>query len=356
MRRYHRLTPNLGEQLTARRQLRRVLVIYNTDYDAELVAASGVDVSAVESAAVAARQAIEDFGLGADILGVHGNDLDLVFRGLVDDPPDLVFNLCESLYGDVRNEPLLPSMLDMLHIPYTGADPFGLGLCLHKDRAKEVLFHHQVATPPYVVVAGEDDLCGDLDLDYPFFLKLIHEDASIGIEADNVVRDRDALISRSRAMLAKYGQPVLGERYIEGREVNVTVMGRDQELFTLPLHEIDFSAMPEERPHIVSYAAKWDEDHVDYAGSMPKPMQNVSDELVAAIEGVSFAAFRALGLRDFGRVDLRVDDAGQPWVIDVNPNCDLSPDAGVARAAAHGGLDYPHLLGRICEIAWSRYQ
>ena len=344
--------------MTASTQLRRVLVIYNTDYDAELVATSGVDVSAVESAAVAARLAIAEFGLDADILGVHGDDLDRVFRGLSDDPPDLVFNLCESLYGDVRNEPLLPAMLDMLHIPYTGADPFGLGLCLHKDRAKEVLFHHHVATPPYLVIAGDDDLSIDLDLDldYPFFLKLIHEDASIGIEAGNVVHDRAALIARAQGMLAKYGQPVLAERYIEGREVNVTVMGRDPELFTLPLHEIDFSAMPADRPHIVSYAAKWDEAHVDYAGTLPKPMQDVSDELVAAIEGVSFAAFRALGLRDFGRVDLRVDGAGQPWVIDVNPNCDLSPDAGVALAAAHSGLDYPHLLGRICEIAWSRYQ
>lgn len=336
--------------------LRRVLVVYNTDYDAELTAPEGVDVSAVEEAAVAARAAIGDYGFDADIIGIHGRDLDVVYKGLQSDPPDLVFNLCESLYGDVRNEPLFPALLDMLQIPYTGADPMSLGLCLHKDRAKEILLHHGVRTPPYVALHLPADLDAPFELDYPYFLKLLHEDASIGIGAANVVRDRQALIDRARELMTKYRQGVLAEQFIPGREVNVTVIGADHALDCLPLHEIDFSEMPDDRPNIISYAAKWDEQHVDYAGTKVVPIRDLTPELEQAIRETSFAAFRALGLRDFGRVDLRIDPAGQPWVIDVNPNCDLSPDAGVALAAKFGGIDYPQLLGRICEIAWSRSQ
>jgi len=335
-------------------ELRRVLVIYNTDYDAELKEASNVNVSAVQEAARAARKAVEDYGFDSDLVGIQGMDLDKLFRRLVDDPPDLVFNLCESLNGTVKNEPLLPALLDMLSIPYTGPGALTLGLCLHKDRSKEVLDVRGIRTPPYLVVASEDDLRGDLDLEYPYFVKLVHEDASIGIEPSNVVRNRDELARRSLELAAKYKQAVLAERYIEGREFNVTVMGGGDELFCLPLHEIDFGDMPADRPHIVSYAAKWDEDHVDYGGTKPVPMRDSSPELVAAIEQISFDAFRALGLRDFGRVDLRIDESGLPWVIDVNPNCDLSPDAGVANAARFGGMEYPQLMGRICELAWRR--
>lgn len=335
-------------------RLQRVAVIYNTDYDAELTAKEGVDVSAVELSARAVCGAVADYGLESELIGVHGEDLDALFRRLSDDPPQLVFNLCESLCGDVRNEPLLPTMLDMLGIPYTGTGPLALGMCLHKDRTKDVLHTRRVPTPAHRVIHSERDLDDPLDLEYPFFLKLVHEDASIGIEAANVVNDAEQLRARARAMLAKYKQPVLAERYIAGREVNVTVWGDPDELGILPLHEISFADMPDDRPHIVSYAAKWDEDHVDYEGTKPVPMKNLTDELERAITEVATAAFTAMGLRDFARVDLRIDGDGQPWVIDVNPNCDLSPDAGVARAARFAGVEYPQLIGRICEIAWRR--
>jgi D-alanine-D-alanine ligase len=112
--------------------------------------------------------------------------------------------------------------------------------------------------------------------------------------------------------------------------------------------------MPAGRPHIVSYAAKWDETHVDYAGTKPVPLRGLAPGVVARIEEIARAAWQALGLRDYGRVDLRVDRDGQPWVIDVNPNCDISPDAGVARSAASAGMDYPALIRRIAETAWTR--
>jgi D-alanine-D-alanine ligase len=147
---------------------------------------------------------------------------------------------------------------------------------------------------------------------------------------------------------------VLAERYVEGREINVTVIGNGADLRILPLHEIDFSAMPKDRPRIVSYAAKWDESHVDYVGTKPVPLRDASRELVARVENIARAAYVALGLRDYGRVDLRIDAQGMPWVIDVNPNCDISPDAGVARAATVAGLSYPQLIDLIAMAAWKR--
>lgn len=336
-----------------------MVVLYNNDYDQELIAA--VDISAVRESALAITRAVADCGHDARLIGVHGHDLGAVIESLTADRPDLVFNLCESLANDTRNEMVVPAVLDMLGVPYTGSGALTLGLCLHKKRCKEILRACAVTTPDYVVLAEPRDLQDPVleTLAYPYFVKLAREDASIGIDERNRVTSRQALCRRAAELMETYRQPVIAEQYIAGREVNVTVMGNGADIQLLPIHEIDFSAMPPERPHIVSYAAKWDETHVDYAGTKPVPMRlpggERGAELLQAIETVAIGAYRALGLRDFGRVDLRVDGTGQPWVIDVNPNCDLSPDAGVARAAAHAGIAFPTLIGRVCEFAWARY-
>jgi D-alanine-D-alanine ligase len=341
--------------------LKRVLLIYNTDYDEELVASSGVDVSAVEESARAVCKGIGDFGLDTEIRGVHGRDITELIEHIRSSDYDMVFNIVESLCGDTRNELVIPALLDLMGQPYTGPDALAIGLCLHKVECKHVLSGQGIATPDYVLLSSLEELQSPAmtetlaTLKYPYFLKLAREDASIGIEASNRVVDASSLRARAEALLTQYQQPVLGERYIEGREVNVTVIGNGTELGILPLHEIDFGKMPEGRPRIVSYAAKWDEDHVDYEGTKPVPMKNLSAALEARIAETAKGAFRALGLRDFGRIDLRIDEEGKPWVIDVNPNCDLSPDAGVARAAEHGGMPYPQLVGKICELAWRRH-
>jgi D-alanine-D-alanine ligase len=341
--------------------LRRVVVLYNTDYDDDAdERVAGADVSAVRMSAMAVCDALKSEGLGGELLGIHGRDLAAVLPRLQEAAPDLVFNLCESLHGDSRNEVVMPAVLDLFGLRYTGSDSFGLALCLHKPRTKEALHGRGIPTPPYLVLGPEDegglDDRRDLDeLAYPYFLKLAHEDASVGIDGTNVVHDRAALVARVRALIKRWDQAVIAERYIAGREVNATVLGSGAHASLLPLHEIDFAAMPDGAPHIVSYAAKWDEKHAEYAGTRPVPMAGVDDGLAASIRRVALGAFAACGLRDYGRVDLRVDAAGVPWVIDVNPNCDISPDAGVARAGRAAGLDYPQLIRRLCELAWRRY-
>jgi len=337
--------------------MRRIHILYNTDYDAELTR-GGVDVSSVAQSAAALARALTERGYTAELIGIHGRDVFQVLARVREARPDLVFNLCESMAGDPRNEPTFAGLLDLFEIPYTGADLLALASCLYKQRTKEILLARGIATPPYRILADAAALADPaLDaLDYPWFVKLGHEDASLGITEDNLVRDAAALRARTTALIAEFGQPVLAERYVEGREINVTLLGAESGVRVLPLHEIDFAAMPAERPRIVSYAAKWDEQHVDYVGTKPVPLRGATPQLVAAIEATAIGAWHALGLRDYGRVDLRVDAAGQPWVIDVNPNPDISPDAGVVRAAKVAGISYPELVEAIALAAWRRYR
>ncbi|HET6611080.1 MAG TPA: hypothetical protein VFG83_03790 [Kofleriaceae bacterium] len=337
----------------------RVLLVYNTDYDAELMEASPADVSAVREAALAVAAGVDGAGHGCEVLGIGGPDITTLMSRLKSDPPDLVFNLCESLAGNTKNEVVVPALLDLAGVAYTGPGPLAIGLCLHKDRTKDILVARGVPTPPSVVLAGEADFAaaeaGNLAIDYPCFVKLCHEDASVGIDETNVAANPAALARRARQLVAAYRQPVLAEAYVDGREVNVTLMGNGDEVIALPLHEIDFSAMPAHRPRIVSYAAKWDPDHVDFGGTVPVPVTAMAPAQIAAVTEVAIAAYGALGLRDFGRVDVRIAKDGTPMVIDVNPNCDLSPDAGFARAAAAAGMSYADLVGRICELASRRH-
>ena len=337
----------------------RIFVLYNTDYDAELTGpGTGIDVSSVETSARSVSRALVESGYQVEVHGVQGRDVLDVLAAMRRGKPDLVFNLCESMAGDARNEPTLVGLLDLFELPYTGADLLGLASCLYKQRAKAILIGCGVPTPPYLflpdLAALDAPALADAALDYPWFVKLAHEDASVGITEANVVHSSAELRARAAELIEHHAQPVLAERYVEGREINVTMIGNGPDLELLPLHEIDFAAMPADRPKIVSYAAKWDETHVDYAGTKPVLLRNASPELTEEIERVARAAWNALGLRDYGRVDLRVDAAGRPWVIDVNPNCDISPDAGVARSASALGISYIQLIGKLTELAWRR--
>jgi D-alanine-D-alanine ligase len=336
---------------------RRVVVLHNTDFDAEL-AATGLEASSVKAAAEAVCDGLRTAGIDASMRGIHGHDVFEAARALRG-ACDVAFNLCESLAGEARHEPALASTLDLYGVPYTGTDALGLALSLFKQRTKDVLRGRGVATPPHVYVrtpAELERLRPELEaLDYPWFLKLANEDASVGIVPDNVARSADGLVRRARALFEEFKSPLLAERYVDGREVNVTLLGRADapDVEIMPVHEIDFSSMPPDRPRIVSYAAKWDEAHVDYVGTKPVPMK-AEGGLLDAIARTARGAWDAVGLRDYGRIDLRVDAAGVPWVIDVNPNCDLSPDAGAARAARAAGLEYPQLVARIAASAWLR--
>ncbi len=338
------------------RIVRRVIVLYNCDFDAPAGGnVAGRDRSDVAKAAHEVSDGINAFGLESEVFGVEGvADLGSCLDRLRALAPDLIFNLTESLAQDSGNEIVMPAILDMLRLPFTGSGALALGLCLHKPKCNDILRSRGVPTPASTTVERIKDAAG-IDLPFPLFAKLAREDASVGIRRDNVVHTKRALVKRVRDLIEEFQQPVLVQRYIEGREFNVTLLG-NAKVTALPFHEIDFSKLPPGVPRIVSYAAKWDESSPEYRGTEPIKATDLPAPLKASIERAAIMAFRALELRDYARVDFRVADDGTPYVIDVNPNCDISPDAGVARAGRAAGMSYPQLIGKICQIAWERYQ
>ncbi|HSP20028.1 MAG TPA: D-alanine--D-alanine ligase, partial [Myxococcaceae bacterium] len=266
-------------------------------------------------------------------------------------PTDLVLNLCESIGGDARGEMAIPCLLDLLQLPYSGSGALALGLALHKDKAKELLVGRGVPTPAFRVIERLADLDG-VGLPFPLIVKPSREDASVGVDFDSVVHDERGLREAVRRVLRMFQQPALVEQYVAGREVYVSLLGNAPRA-ALPLSEIRFGAAFDGQPHIVSYRAKWETSSPECIDSPSVPC-TLPAELERTVVETALAAFDALGCRDYGRVDLRLADDGKPWVIDINPNCDLHPDAGFARSAAAAGMDYSALALRLVDVALER--
>lgn len=295
-----------------------------------------------------------------EIKAIDTEDLPDLLKELQEDPPDLVFNLCESLGGDDRNEGVIPSLLELLKIPYTGSNALSLGLCLRKERTQDTLRSFGIPIPLFALLGEEPSEDEEIlqviryhQLSYPFIVKPTRENASVGIHENSVVYTDEELIKQVKRMRTEYKQPLLVEEFIQGREINVSFLGNNPSRI-LPLYEIDFSTLPDHFPHIVSYQGKWDKQSIAYQGTQPKPVSDMEEELYHKIEMLALHAFDALELVDYGRCDIRISKEGNPYVIDINPNCDLSKEAGFAKAAHQAGLSYEQTIEQIAIFALKR--
>lgn len=334
-----------------RRSLKRVAVLHNNDFEDAPPELDPAWASRAEVAVVAASvaTALSEAGHESHLVAVDG-DLPALRARLLELDVDCAFNLCESLAGDARLESSVPLVLELMGIPFTGSPPEVLSFALRKDRVKQRLEAAGISTPAACVMARPDDPC---DLGFPLIVKPVREDGSVGITWDSVVRTPDELSRVVAAVTARFRQPCLVEEFIDGRELNVAMLGHPTPR-VLPLSEIDFAGLPEGAPRIVSYDAKWATGSVDDLGTVPVLHPQLPGAVAARVRRVAADAFRAVGVRDYGRVDVRLSAAGQPYVVDVNPNCDLSPHAGLARAAAGVGIDYPALCGLLVRYALRR--
>jgi D-alanine-D-alanine ligase len=330
------------------------MVAYNRDFEGSEADPENKAREEVRGTADDVVAALAQSGIAAEVVGV-GDDLLSAMARVKEFAPDVVFNLCESLGGDNCFEPLLPLLLEYSGIAYTGSPPLALSLALHKHRAKEVLRAAGVPTPEGLAVASQAELA-TVRMPFPLIVKPAREDASVGISSDSVVHDRAALKQRVTYVTARYRQPAVVERYIDGREIYVAMLGRkDGGVDMLPLSEIDFSDMPAERPRIVSFDGKWCESSAEFRGTKPVPCVGLTPDVQARIAEVARAAFAAMELRDYGRLDMRLATDGTPYVIDVNPNCDLSAaSGGFARAGRTAGIEYDELIRRIVDLALQR--
>jgi D-alanine-D-alanine ligase len=302
------------------------------------------------------RSAVEACGHGVQSLPVENAVAPLVTE-LTGAAPDLVFNLTESFGGKSALESNVAALLNLLGLRYTGSSPAGLLLAGDKSLTKQVLSFHGIRTPEFATVfRGAVDWAGDIE--FPLIVKPPQEDASLGITTNSVVHDLRELFTRIDELQSEFQQPVLVEQFVEGREFYVGVLG-NVNARALPVIELDFSGFPAGVPRIASWAAKWGDDGAgrgeEYAGTRSVFPADVAPELIERMQRVAVDAFHALRLRDYARIDLRVSDSGEIFVIEVNPNCYLERESEFARAAAAGGLSYEALIARILELALARY-
>jgi D-alanine-D-alanine ligase len=298
-------------------------------------------------------RALRRQGHQVSVLGVH-SDVKRLVAGLSRRKPDLIFNLVEMFAENIFGDMAMEGFLDLLGLKYTGVGPGESYLTQDKALSKKLLAFHGILYPRFAVFARDADFETGGNLRMPLFVKPLRADASIGIHRKSLVNDMKSLMRRVAAIHDELGDSALAEEFIEGREFYVGVLGNSDPM-ALPPIELDFSGLPEGAPHVMDSKAKWDDESVEYKGTK-SVLADLPDELRARLQKVSVDAYRALRVRDYGRVDLRLTDTGDIYVLEVNASCYLAKDSEFAMAAAAAGIPYPALIQRIVDLAMERYR
>jgi D-alanine-D-alanine ligase len=257
----------------------------------------------------------------------------------------IAFNLCESVFGRSDTEHLAAAAVELLQLPVTGARSSTLLYCLDKDRCAATLRAHGVPVPDWRRVPAGDPLPIDWQR-FPAIAKPAAQDASNGIHPYSVATGQAELSAAIERLRQSWGDIVVQE-FIDGREINLAIVGN----CLLPPAEIDFSGLPEDAPSIVSFAAKWQTGSPEDLGTQPVCPAPLPDDLTRDLQQLAARAWCLMDGCGYGRVDIRLAAADAPYVIDINPNPDLSPDAGLARQAAVAGWSYEDLIARIVDDA-----
>lgn len=261
--------------------------------------------------------------------------------------PDVIFNLCEEVDGDARKEKSAAAFYELLSVPFTGNGALPLALCLNKAMTKRVCRAASIPTPPFTMIENPEDT--EIPFPFPAIVKPLREDGSLGITARSVVTTPARLTRQVRYIRKNFKQPSLVEAYIDGREFQVALLGNaDPDI--LAVAELSYKGLPSSLPKIVTYAAKWTRASRYYQHTNPIVPAKVDRKLKRKLKDMSCKLFDIFDLRGYARVDFRLQD-DQPYVIDVNPNPDISSDAGLAKAARHAGLSYTKLIDRVVELA-----
>lgn len=271
--------------------------------------------------------------------------------------PDIVFNIAEGLRGASR-EAQIPAMLEMLGTPYTGSDPVTLGLCLDKARAKEVLSYHRIPNAPFVVISSLREL-SRTQVPFPSIVKPLHEGSSKGIYNTSVVRTRRDLRTEVEKILLEYNQPALVEKFLQGREFTVALLGNGDDVRVLPIVEVKFDSLPPGVNPVYSYEAKWIWDQLDHPMDVHDCPARLESGLQHRIESLCRQTFRVLGCRDWSRIDVRLDEGGEPNILEINPLPGILPNpeehSCFPQAARTAGISYNQMLNDVLDAAIRRY-
>jgi len=266
---------------------------------------------------------------------------------------DLVFNLTESYAGDDTKEMNVAAYMDLLGLPYTGAGPHAHFLAQDKATAKKMFAFHDIRTP-FFATAYRGNIDHAHDVKFPLIVKPQSEDGSIGIDAEAVVTGVKELMERVEYVQNEFDSPALIEEYIEGREIYAAILGSYEKTEVLPLVELDLSKLPEGTPKIASRDVKFETDSKAYKLTKSKVVEDLDEATAQKLQETAIAAYRAVKLRDYGRIDMRLTPEGEVYVIEANPNPWLSSKHEFAMAAKKSGRSYTQLIGEIVEMAVER--
>jgi D-alanine-D-alanine ligase len=267
---------------------------------------------------------------------------------------DLIFNLTEAFAGDDTKEMNVAAYLDLVGVPYTGAGPHATFLAQDKSTAKKMFAFHGIRTP-YFATAYRGRIDHAHDISFPLIVKPLLEDGSIGIDSESVVGSVKELMERVEYLQNEFDSPALIEEYIEGREIYAAILGSYEHAHALPLVELDLSRLPKGTPKIASWDVKFEKDTEVHKLTKSSVAEDLDEDTASRLSETALAAYRAVKLRDYGRIDMRLSPKGDVYVIEANPNPWLSSKHEFAMAAKASGRSYTQLIGEIVELAMARY-
>ena len=292
-------------------------------------------------------EALEKLGHEPSYLALDGSDKSLT--SIAKSDVDLFFNLVESYAGDDTKEMHIAAYLDLLGCLYTGTGPQGMYLASNKAIAKKIFAFHKIRTP-YFATCYRGVLDHSHDIEFPLIVKPTSEDGSIGIDKDSVVGSVKELMERIHYIQDEFDSPALIEEYIDGREIYAAILG-NQNPTALPLVELDMSRLPADMPKVAGTEVKWDKDSEAYKVTKSAPVDDLDEETCNRLTKTALAAYQALKLRDYGRIDMRLTKKGEVYVIEANPNPWLSSTSEFFMAAKKSGRSYADTIGEIVDLA-----
>jgi D-alanine-D-alanine ligase len=302
---------------------------------------------------------VKEGGYDAKAINIRDN-FDSLLDVVKTEKADVVMNLIEWFHDDLENETYVPAIFELLGQSYTGNRPLALALCQKKPQAKSLLSAAGIAVPRGIVVGVQGKAPKELPLRYPLIVKPAYDDASGGIDAGSVVRDRAALDRRVQLVVGDHKMPALVEEFIEGREIHCAILGNDPPT-PLPLYEMKFKDGGVDNegralPTIITYRAKWDPYSRDYYAMEPScPVDDLEPEIIKNIQATAIRAYQTLGCRDYARVDMRVDIiTGEAFILEVNPNPDLADGCAFAQCVRASGRTYAQAIQEIVGFALER--
>lgn len=291
--------------------------------------------------------------LGHEVIpiGVHG-ELNILKEALIRHAPHVVFNLLEEFHGNALYDQHIVSTFELLRQPYTGCNPRGLMLAHDKALSKKVLAYHQIPVPRFAVFRLGKEISIPNDLPFPLLVKSQIEEGSLGISQKSVVYDRRALKDRIKFIHRRLGTHAIAEQYIDGREIYVSLIG-NRGLRVYPIWELSASNLSARSEFIATDRMKWDEQYQKRNRVVSAVAKNLNSKVQRQLIEYSKAAYRALGLSGYARIDFRLDAEGVPYFLEANPNPNIASDEDFARAAQACGISYPKLIQKIVSLGES---